>query len=161
MVLQLLIGLLFAISPVMELRGAIPIIINWGLSNNQPYYPYIILAILLNILSIMIVFSFLDLLHGRLLEWDWYHKRWNHWVHTKLRRKIRRIEKKQGIGQYILLLLFIAIPLPGTGVWTSSTIVWILGMNRTKSFFFLSLGAIVAGTVIFLVSMGLMKGLFY
>lgn len=156
MSLQLIIGLAFSMLPVMELRAAIPILIDYGIRNGINYFPYVTLAICLNIITILFVFIFLDFLHHRFMEWKFYRRLWDRWIHNRLRKKIEKLEKKDGITQYLLLLLFISLPLPGTGVWSSSTLSWLLGMDKKKSFITIAIGATIAGIIIFFIAVNLL-----
>jgi uncharacterized membrane protein len=153
--LELLIGLLFSFSPLFELRGAIPLIMDYCISEGISYIPFVALAIVFNILAIFIAFFFLEYLHHRLLKWKRYKHLWHHWLHTHLHRHMAKIEKSHHWGQYFALLLFVALPIPGTGVWASTTIAWLLGLDKKKSFMTIALGAISAGLIIFFVTLSL------
>ena len=49
-------------------------------------------------------------------------------------------------------MLFVAIPLPVTGAWTGSLVAVVMGLNVVKSFLFISLGVLIAGVVVTLLT---------
>ena len=51
--------------------------------------------------------------------------------------------------EYLGLFLFVAIPLPGTGVWMGSLIASILGLNKKRSFITIAVGNVIAGVIIY------------
>ena len=51
---------------------------------------------------------------------------------------------------FIALVLFVAVPLPGTGAWSGSLVSWVLGLDRGKSILAIALGVLIAGLLIFL-----------
>jgi uncharacterized membrane protein len=59
---------------------------------------------------------------------------------------------------YIALMIFVAIPLPGTGAWTGTLIAWTLGLNRLKSFIAIAVGVLIAGLLVLLLSLGVFIG---
>ena len=71
----------------------------------------------------------------------------------RTRAKGRQVEKYGALG----LLIFVAIPLPGTGVWTGSLLAFIMGINFWLSLAALSLGVILAGFAITLASIGFLQ----
>ena len=61
--------------------------------------------------------------------------------------------------KYWGLLLFVGIPLPGTGVWTGCLIAALLGMDKKKSMLASIGGVVMAGIIMMIVSFGLLKGI--
>ncbi|MBP9019859.1 MAG: small multi-drug export protein, partial [Bacteroidales bacterium] len=55
------------------------------------------------------------------------------------------------------LMIFVAIPLPGTGAYSGSIAALILGMNKVKAFISISLGVIIAGIIVALLTTGAVK----
>jgi uncharacterized membrane protein len=64
----------------------------------------------------------------------------------------KKIVEKYG---YLGLILFVAIPLPMTGAWTGGLVASFLGLNIPKSFLSISIGVIIAGIIVLLVSVGI------
>lgn len=52
-------------------------------------------------------------------------------------------------------MVLVAIPLPGTGVWTGALIAALLGIPRRWALLPLSLGAVIAGILVLLASLGI------
>ena len=71
--------------------------------------------------------------------------------------KKEQIEKLQYIG----LLLFVGIPLPGTGAWTGCLIAALLDMNKKKAFVATLLGVLMAGVIMLLLSYGVLDNLIH
>ena len=78
---------------------------------------------------------------------------------TKLENKA--MSKKEQIEKYEFwgLLLFVGIPLPGTGAWTGCLIAALLDMNKKKSFVAATLGVVMAGIIMMILSFGVLKGI--
>ena len=64
-----------------------------------------------------------------------------------------------GKGLFVALLLFVGIPLPGTGAWTGTLAASILDMDFKTSVTAVLLGVVLAGLIMGLVSSGLFGGL--
>ena len=115
--------LIFFISmvPIIELRGAIPI----GLGMGLPVLPTYLLCVLGN----MIPVPFIYLFARKFLIWG-YHKPLIgpicRFCINKGEKGGRALEAKAGKGLTVALLLFVGIPLPGTGAWTGTlgSIIW-------------------------------------
>ena len=69
------------------------------------------------------------------------------------------MQAKAGIGLFFALLLFVGIPLPGTGAWTGTLAASMLDMDFKSSVIAVMLGVILAGIIMGLASMGLFGGL--
>jgi len=151
--IKFLYALLFTILPITELRVGMPLAINYALENNIPVMLVFLIIVFLNILVVFFIFFFLDKIHLTLMKFKIYNKLFNLYL-KKIQKKIDKFEKKhQEIG-FIALILFVAIPLPGTGAWTGSLLSWILGLDRKKSILAIAIGIMLAGLFIFLASLG-------
>jgi uncharacterized membrane protein len=153
---QILIGLLFTILPIFELRVGLPIVVEYVLRNNLPIWPYFVLVVLINILVIFFIFFFFDFIHNYMMRFSWYQKIIGKLLY-RIRKKIDKINKTTGYLQFVILALFVAIPLPGTGAWTGTLIAWATNLNRFKSVVAISIGIIIAGMLILLASLSFFK----
>jgi uncharacterized membrane protein len=156
---QLFLGFLLSILPITELRAGIPLILEYCLRNNINWVPFFLAVVLLNVLVIFFIYFFLEKIHTRLLKI----KKYSNWFHKfidKLRRKHEKFEKKFNEAGYLALAIFVAVPLPGTGVWTATLLAWIIGLEKKKSIIAMSLGVLIAGLIVLLSSLGILK-LFY
>ena len=152
---KLFYALLLTILPLSELRGGLPVAILYALENDFPIWLIFIIIVVLNILLIFFIFFFLDKLHHLFMRNKIYYKLFSKYVTSK-QKKLDRVVKHKW-GEFVALFLFVAVPLPGTGAWTGCLLAWLLGLNRKKSILAISGGIIVAGTVILLASLGLIR----
>ena len=77
------------------------------------------------------------------------------WLDEKVHKHKNKIEKYGFWG----LVLFVGIPLPGTGAWTGCLIAAVLEMDRKKAFLAAMLGILIASVIMMLVSFGLLKAI--
>lgn len=157
---QILIGLLFTILPITELRVGMPIIIEYATRNGMSVWPYFFLVVFFNILIIFFIFFFLDFLHKRMLYFNFYKKFMKGYL-AKIRKKAIKVNKRFAYMGFLALTLFVAVPLPGTGAWTGSIVAWLLGLCRWKSILAISIGVIIAGLIVFGLSFGFFNGFLY
>lgn len=157
--IQILIGFLLTVLPISELRGGLPVIVEYCVRNGISVWPYFLLILVLNILIIFFVFAFFDFAHGIFMKYRWYRNAIGR-VLKKLQKKTKRIENKMDNWGYFALMFFVAIPFVGTGAWTGTLIAWTLGLERLKSFVAISSGIIIAGLIILLFSLGLFNGFY-
>ena len=143
--------LVFFISmvPIVELRGAIPI----GLGLGLPALPTYFLCVLGNMLPV----PFLYLFARKFLIWG-YHKPLIgpicRFCINKGEKGGRALEAKAGRGLPWALLLFVGIPLPGTGAWTASLLATLMDMRLSRAFWPIALGVVGAGTIMAILSYG-------
>ncbi len=140
---------LLSLTPVIELRGGIPVALAAGVS---PWLAFVV-CVIANILVVPVVFFFLEFIHVRLLHVNSYQSVFDKFM-ERTRRKLRPLIDKYGIFG---LVLFVAVPLPGTGAWTAALAAWFFGMNLKKSFLAILLGVIAAGIIVLVVSFGGLK----
>ena len=144
-----LIIFLISMVPLIELRGAIPVAVAYEL----PLVPSYIIAVIGNMLPVPFIFLFAR----RILEWGKdkkYIGKFFSWCHEKGEKGGRKLESKAGHGLYWALLLFVGIPLPGTGAWTGTLAASILNMDFKKSVLYVMLGVVLAGVIMLLASLG-------
>ena len=144
-----LIVFLISMVPLIELRGAIPYAVGFGL----PIVPSIIVAVIGNMIPVPFIFLFAR----RILEWGKdkrYIGKFFTWCLEKGEKGGQKLKAKAGRGLYVALLLFVGIPLPGTGAWTGTLAASILDMDFKKSVLFVLLGVLLAGAIMLLLSLG-------
>ena len=143
--------LIFLISmvPIIELRGAIPI----GLGMGLPVLPTYLLCVLGNMLPVPFIYLFAR----KFLIWG-YHKPLIgpicRFCINKGEKGGRALEAKAGKGLTVALLLFVGIPLPGTGAWTGALIAAVLNMRLKRAVPVIFLGVVIAGCIITLLTHG-------
>ena len=140
---------LIAMVPLIEIRGAIPYAVGFGL----PLVPSILVAVLGNMLPVPFIFLFAR----RVLEWGKDKKVIGplfKWCLEKGEKGGRKLEAKAGKGLYWALFLFVGIPLPGTGAWTGTLAASILNMDFKKSSLAVMAGVVLAGAIMLAASLG-------
>ena len=135
---------LFLISmiPLVELRGAIPFSQYW----NMPVVPSFIICIIGNMLPVPVIYLFAR----RVLEWGKDKPVIGSFFTFCLERGKKGGEKltaKAGRGVFVALLLFVGIPLPGTGAWTGTLAASILDMDFKSTITAVMLGVLLAGVI--------------
>lgn len=142
-ILKYLIVFLVSMVPIVELRGAIPIAESLDL-NIFIYYP---IAIIGNLLPVPIIYLFAR----NVLEWGKdkkLTKKFFTWCLGKGEKGGKKLKKAAGEkGIFWALLLFVGIPLPGTGAWTGTLAASFLDLDFKTSVIAISLGVILAGII--------------
>ena len=151
--LKLIYALILTIMPVTELRVGLPIAIVYAIEHNIPIMLIFPLIVLLNILVIFFVFYFLDNLHNTFMNLKFYRKFFEAYL-KRFQKKVDIFEKRYETLGFLALVLFVAIPLPGTGAWTGCLISFLLGLDRKKSILAISLGVLIAGILVLLGTLG-------
>lgn len=139
---------LIAMVPLIEIRGAIPYAVFWGL----PLVPSIIVAVIGNMVPVPFIFLFAR----KVLEWGKDKKiigPFFTWCLEKGEKGGRKLEAKAGRGLYWALFLFVGIPLPGTGAWTGMLAASILDMDFKKSTMAALGGVLLAGAIMLTASL--------
>ena len=138
-----LIVFLVSMLPLIELRGAIPI----AESMNLNILVYYIVAIIGN----MIPVPFIYLFARKLLEWGKDKKIIGKFFTFCLEKGQKGGEKlKESAGNkgiFWALMIFVGIPIPGTGAWTGTLAASILDIDFKTSILAVSLGVILAGII--------------
>lgn len=135
--------------PLVELRGAIPVSQFWDL----PLVPSYIVCIVGNMLPVPVIYLFAR----RFLEWGQDKKFIGgicRFFLTKGAGAREKLEAKAGNGLFIALMLFVGIPLPGTGAWTGTLAASLLGMSFKKTVAAVMCGVVMAGVIMMLASFG-------
>lgn len=142
-VLKYLIVFFVSMVPIVELRGAIPIAESLGL-NIFLYYP---IAIIGNMLPVPIIYWFAR----KVLEWGKDKKiigKFFTWCLEKGEKGGEKLKKSAGNnGIFWALLIFVGIPLPGTGAWTGTLAASFLNIDFKTSIAAVTLGVLLAGII--------------
>jgi len=140
--------------PIVELRGAIPIGVGMGL----PLWQVYVLAIIGNMLPVPFIFLFAR----KILEWGKDKPvigKFFTFCLEKGHKGGEKLKAKAGRGLFWALMLFVAIPLPGTGAWTGTLAASLLDMDFKKSSLAVVLGVLTAGVIMGLASAGVFGAL--
>ena len=152
MLKKYIIVFLISMVPLIELRGSIPVGLLWG--EPIPVLPLYIICILGNMLPVPFIYLFAR----RVLEWGAdkkYIGKFFKWCLEKGEKGGKKLQEKAGkTGLFFALLIFVGIPLPGTGAWTGTLAASILDMDFKRSILAVMLGVILAGIIMGLASAG-------
>lgn len=142
-----LIIFIISLMPILELRGGLIaaslLKLNWIKS--------FIICFIGNIIPIPLILWFITPIFDRLKKTRLFSGMVNS-LEKKAMSKKEKIEKLQYIG----LMLFVGIPLPGTGAWTGCLIASLLNMDKKKSMVYAVLGVIMAGIIMMILSYGIL-----
>ena len=150
MIIHYLIIFFISMVPLIELRGAIPYAVGFGL----PLVPSYIICILGNMLPVPIIFLFAR----KVLEWGADKPVIGKFFTFCLEKGHKggvKLQEKTGKGLFVALLLFVGIPVPGTGAWTGTLAASLLDMDFKSSVIAVLLGVVLAGVIMGLLSAGL------
>lgn len=140
--------------PLIELRAAIPYAIGMGL----PVLPSYIIAIIGNMLPVPIIYLFAR----KVLVWGKDKPvigKFFTFCLEKGEKGGKKLQATAGRGLFVALMLFVGIPLPGTGAWTGTLAASLLDMDFKSSIIAVMLGVILAGIIMGAASAGLFGAL--
>lgn len=129
--------------PIFELRGGIPV----GVSMGVKWYHAVIICMIGN----MIPVPFIYLFARKVLEWGADKPvigKFFTWCLKKGHSGGEKLKEKAGKGMFWALLLFVGIPLPGTGAWTGTLAASFLEIDFKKSIVAVACGVILAAAII-------------
>ncbi|MBR6345963.1 MAG: small multi-drug export protein [Bacteroidales bacterium] len=149
MIKKYIILFLISMVPLIELRGAIP----YAVAVDLPLIPSYIISILGNMVPVPLIYIF----GRRFLSWGKDKKvvgGFCRWCLAKGEKASEKLQSKAGRGLYVALLLFVGIPLPGTGAWTGTLAASLLNMGFRKSVAVVLAGVVLAGCIMLAASLG-------
>ena len=145
---------LISMVPIIELRGAIPVAVGMGL----PLIPSYIICIIGNMLPVPFIYFFAR----KVLIWGSDKPvigKFFTFCLEKGEKGGKKLQAKAGRGLFVALLLFVGIPLPGTGAWTGTLAASLLDMDFKSSVVAVMCGVLLAGVSRALISNGVLGAL--
>ena len=145
---------LISMVPIIELRGAIPVAVGMGL----PLIPSYIICIIGNMLPVPFIYFF----SRKVLIWGADKPvigKFFTFCLEKGEKGGKKLQAKAGRGLFVALLLFVGIPLPGTGAWTGTLAASLLDMDFKSSVIAVMCGVLLAGVIMALISNGVLGAL--
>lgn len=140
--------MLVAALPIIELRGAIPVGISLGLS---PVH-----ATILSFIGSMVPVPLILFTIRPIFNYMKKTKTFKELIHKLTDKSMNSSGKIQKYG-YWGLLLFVSIPLPGTGIWSGSLAAALLDMRFKWAFPTIFVGNLIAGILIMILSHGVVS----
>ncbi len=145
-----LIVFIISLMPILELRGGLLAAALLDLDMVTSYF----IAIVGNVLPVPFILWFI----ASILKWmrqSKFFSKFAGWLDSKIEKHKGQIEKYGFWG----LVLFVGIPLPGTGAWTGCLIAAVLEMDKKKAFLATMIGIFMASVIMMLLSFGLLKNI--
>lgn len=150
MFVKYLIAFLVSMVPLIELRGGIVYAVGMDL----PYFESLIVCVIGNMLPVPIIYFFAR----KVLLWGAdkkYIGKFFRFCLEKGEKGGQRLTEKAGRGGlFVALMLFVGIPLPGTGAWTGTLAASFLNMGIKSTALAVSLGVVIAGIIMGIASTG-------
>ena len=146
---------LISMVPLIELRGAIPVSQGFQLPLLQSY----IVCVIGNMLPVPVIYLFAR----KVLEWGKDKKYIGKFFTLCIEKGHKggeKLKEKAGRGLFVAFLLFVGIPLPGTGAWTGTLAASFLDMGFKKSVIAVLLGVLLAGVIMGIASAGVFTAIF-
>lgn len=141
--------MLVSMIPVVELRGGIP----FGVAAGLPVWAAFIAAVIGNLIPVPFIIVYIR----RIFQWMRRHMPRLNSLVDKLERKAHLKGQRVTKYKYLGLMLFVAIPLPGTGAWTGSLAAAFLDMPLRKAVPSVIMGVLIAGMAISILSYGIVS----
>jgi len=145
------IAILWSLSPFGEAKAGIP----YGMLNGLNVYLVFVACFLANVLVFPLMLFFLDRINRYFLRWVFYKKSA---LYVARKAKIGSGEKIQKFG-FWGLILFVMIPLPGTGVYAGSIATYLFKIERHKAFWANTIGIFISSVIIWSATFLSMKGM--
>jgi uncharacterized membrane protein len=131
---------LLALTPVVELRGSIP----YGIAVGLNPVLVVFVSIVFNILAAPLAYLVLSYVVGLFQHVQWFHNFWEKIV-VRSQNKVRLTIDRYGV---LGLALFIAVPLPGTGVYTAAIGAYALGFKLKELLIATVFGVCIAAVAV-------------
>ena len=132
--------------PIIELRGGIPL----GIAQGLDYFSAITAAIIGNLLPVPFIILFIRKIFKFLRKHFPFMNRLIDSFERKAHIKGKTVKKYQFWG----LVIFVGIPLPGTGAWTGALIAAFLDMHLKDCILPIALGVFGAAAIITMITFG-------
>lgn len=136
--------------PITELRGSIPLGFILGLPAESTF----IYALIGNIIPCFLILWVLEPISKFLSRHIAFFEKFFDKLYKRTHDKHKDAIEKYGP---IFLIIFVAIPLPGSGAWTGSLIAFLFGIKYWKALSFIFIGLLIAATLITMAAMGVIN----
>ena len=138
-----------AMTPIAELRGALPLALGvYGFS----IFKAIAISIVGNIIPVFFILWLIGPVSKFLSKHFKFFKRFFEWLFDRTRRKY--LEKHQRIGD-LALIIFVAIPFPATGAWTGALAAWLFGVKAKNAIPSILIGLFIASIIVTVITLGI------
>lgn len=146
-----LVCFIFSLFPILECRGGLIVAKLLGVN--------LLTALPICIIGNILPVPFILLLLNKIFQF--FKRTKHHKLVDKIEAHAMKKSESLSRGEFLGLLLFVGIPLPGTGAWTGSMIAALLGMDRKRSSVAIGLGVLLAAFIISVIFYGLLGGVIH
>ena len=146
-----LVCFIVSLFPILECRGGLIVAKLLGVN--------LLTALPICIIGNILPVPFILLLLNKIFQF--FKRKKHHKLVDKIEAHAMKKSESLSRGEFLGLLLFVGIPLPGTGAWTGSMIAALLGMDRKRSSVAIGLGVLLAAFIISVIFYGLLGGVIH
>ena len=139
--------LLISMVPVIELRGAIPV----GAAMQLPWYFVYLTCVIGNLIPVPFILFLIDKVLILMKKFS-FTRGIAAWLEEKAYKNKDKITKYATFG----LLLFVGVPLPGTGAWTGALVASLFRMEKRNAMLSILGGVLLAGAIVTMISYGVL-----
>lgn len=151
MLFDIIISMLWSISPFGEAKVGIP----YAIYNDVNYYLAFTVCFAANVMVFPVMQFFLDHINKYLLKWRFYKKSA---IFVARRAKLGAGKNVQKYG-FWGLLVFVMIPIPGTGVYAGTIAAWLFGLERKQAFVANTIGIYLSCVIVWVVTVISINGI--
>ena len=141
--------ILVSMIPVVELRGGIP----FGVAQGLPVWTAFLAAVIGNMLPVPFIIVYIR----RIFQWMRRRLPWLNSLVDRLERKAHLKGRTVSKYKYLGLILFVAVPLPGTGAWTGALVACIMDLRLKSALPAIFSGVLIAGAIVSAITMGIVS----
>lgn len=150
-IVDLIVAMLWSISPFGEAKVGIP----YAIVNGVNIYVAFIFCFIANVLVFPLMIFFLDSINRYFFKWRLY-KKSSVYVARKAKTGAQKGIEKYGFWG---LMIFVLVPLPGTGVYAGTIASYIFKIDRKKAFLANTIGIFISCVIIWVSTVLAMKGM--
>lgn len=135
---------LISFSPLGEARAGIP----YGVIKGIPIIPAFIVGLVANLLVFPVFYWLMRYINQRF----WHNRKYRRravWMTQRAKRNTKKVIQKYG---FLGLMVFVMIPLPGTGAYVGTISAIVFGIEKKKAFYAVSLGVTISCIIVALIS---------
>lgn len=144
-------AMLWSISPLGEAKVGIP----YAIFNNVNYYLAFTVCFAANVMVFPLMHFFLNYINKYLLKWRFYKKSA---IYVARKAKVGAGKNVQKYG-FWGLLLFVMVPIPGTGVYAGTIAAWLFGLEKKRAFMANVVGIYLSCVIVWTITILTVEGI--
>jgi len=143
---------LIAMSPIVELRGSIPIALR---VYDLPIWSAYLFSVLGNLVPLILIIFVLEPISKFLSRRIYFFNRFFNWLFSHTRRV--NSDKFEKLGKNLAVVVLVATPIPFIGGWTGAIAAFVFGIPFKKALLLVTIGCLIAGIIVTLITLGITK----